>query len=109
VGLIIFILPFLTYMNWNASKKVHRLAGLDSRLLVTAKGTVFRLFPPRADRLCPAFCPMYKVHPRTDHEGPKREYRYNPTLPLTSALDGGGWSTRRAGRFTAGKFPVPMG
>jgi hypothetical protein len=30
-----------------------------------------------------------KVHPRTDHEGPKGEQRYGSTLSLTSALDGG--------------------
>ena len=29
-----------------------------------------------------------KGHPRTVHEGPEREYRYSPTLSLTSALDG---------------------
>ena len=29
-----------------------------------------------------------KIHPRTDHEGPEGEYRYNSTLSLTSALDG---------------------
>jgi len=46
-----------------------------------------------------------KVHPRTDHEGPDGEYRYNHTLSLTSALDGGGWSTPHLGRFTAGKDP----
>jgi len=27
---------------------------------------------------------------------------------LTSALDGGGWSTSRPGRFTPGKDPVPI-
>jgi len=30
------------------------------------------------------------------------------TLPLTSALDVGGWSTSRPGRFTPGKDPVPI-
>ena len=30
----------------------------------------------------------------------------SPTLSLTSALDGGGWSTPRPGRFTLGKDPV---
>ena len=30
------------------------------------------------------------------------------TLPLTSALDGGGWSTPRPDRFTPGKDPVPI-
>ena len=33
---------------------------------------------------------------------------YSSTLPLTSALDGGGWSTPRPGRFTPRKDPVPI-
>ena len=33
---------------------------------------------------------------------------YSSTLPLTWALDGGGWSTPRCGRFTPGKDPVPI-
>jgi hypothetical protein len=33
---------------------------------------------------------------------------YSSTLSLTSALDGGGWSTPRPGRFTPGKDPVPI-
>ena len=33
---------------------------------------------------------------------------YGSTLPSTSALDGGGWSTPRPGRFTPGKDPVPI-
>jgi len=45
-----------------------------------------------------------KAHPRTGHEGPDGEY--SSTLPLTSALDGDGWSTPRPGRFTPGKDPV---
>ena len=44
-----------------------------------------------------------KVHPRTGREGPEGEQRYSSTLPLTSALDGGGWLTPRSGRFTPGK------
>jgi hypothetical protein len=44
-----------------------------------------------------------KVHPITGHESPEGEYRYSSTLSLTSALDGGGWSTPRPGRFTPGK------
>ena len=32
---------------------------------------------------------------------------YSSTLPSTTALDGGGWSTPRPGRFTSGKDPVP--
>ena len=31
-----------------------------------------------------------QICPRTGHEGPEREYRYNSTLSLTSALDGVG-------------------
>ena len=30
---------------------------------------------------------------------------YSCTLPSTSALDGGGWSAPRPGRFTPGKDP----
>ena len=33
---------------------------------------------------------------------------YSSTLPFTSALDGGGWSTRRLGHFTPWKDPVPI-
>jgi len=33
---------------------------------------------------------------------------YSSFLSLTSALDGGGWSTPRRCRFTPGKDPVPI-
>jgi hypothetical protein len=42
-------------------------------------------------------------HVRTGHEDPQREKRYSSILPLTSALDGDGWSTPRPGRFTPRK------
>jgi hypothetical protein len=42
------------------------------------------------------------------HEGPEGEYRYSSTLSLTSALDGGGWSSPRSGPFTPGNDPVPI-
>ena len=48
-----------------------------------------------------------KVHHRTGHEGPEGEKRYSYTLSITSALDGGGWSTPRPGRFSPGKDAVP--
>ena len=58
------------------------------------------------------FLQIYKgkgtVHPRTGHEGPEGELRYSSTLSLTSALDGGGWSTPRPGRFTLGKTRYPL-
>ena len=38
-----------------------------------------------------------KVHPGTDHEGLEGEKMYSSTLTLTSALDGGVWSTPRPG------------
>jgi hypothetical protein len=41
-----------------------------------------------------------KVHPRTGHEGPELEKRYCSTLSLTSALDGGRWSTPCPGKKT---------
>ena len=43
------------------------------------------------------------VHPRTGYEGPEGKQRYN----LTSALDGGGLSMPRPGRFTPGNEPAP--
>ena len=49
-----------------------------------------------------------KVHPRTGHKGPEGELRYSSTLSLPSALDGGGWSTPRPGRFTPGEDPLPI-
>jgi hypothetical protein len=49
-----------------------------------------------------------KVHPKTGHEGPEGKSMYSSTLSLTSALDGGGWSTQRPGRFTPGNDPVPI-
>jgi hypothetical protein len=49
-----------------------------------------------------------KGHLRTGHEGPEGEQRHSFTLSLTSALDGGGWSTPRPGRFTPGKVLVPI-
>ena len=33
---------------------------------------------------------------------------YSSTLPSTSSLDGGEWSTPLLGRFTPGKDPVPI-
>jgi len=44
-----------------------------------------------------------KVNSITGHEGPEGEFRYICTLDLTSALDGGGWSTPRSVRFNPGK------
>ena len=42
------------------------------------------------------------------HEGPEEEKRHSSTLFLTSALDGGGWSMPRPGRFNPRKDPVPI-
>jgi len=49
-----------------------------------------------------------KVCPRTGDEGPEGEYRNSSTVFLISALDRGGWSTPRPGRFTLRKDPVPI-
>jgi hypothetical protein len=46
--------------------------------------------------------------PRTGHEGPEGEQRYSSTLSLTSAQDGGGWSTPHPGRLTPRNDPVPI-
>ena len=55
---------------------------------------------------CRATTSNGKVRPRTGHEGPEGEQMYSSTLSLTSALDEGGWSTLRPGRFTP---PLPPG
>jgi hypothetical protein len=44
-----------------------------------------------------------KVYSRTGCEGPEGEWRYSSTVPLTWALDGGGWSMPRPGCFSLGK------
>jgi len=49
-----------------------------------------------------------KFYPRTDHEGPEMEIRYRSTLSLTLALDVGGWSMPRPGRFTPLKDSYPL-
>jgi hypothetical protein len=49
-----------------------------------------------------------KVHHRTGHKDPEGEERCSYILYLTSALDRGGWSTPRPGRFTPGKTLYPM-
>ena len=36
------------------------------------------------------------------------EYMYSSTLSLTLALNEGGWSVPRPGRFTSSKDPVPI-
>ena len=62
-----------------------------------------------ADHLFP--CSKFKRnvhHSTTDHEGPDVEYRYGSTLSLTSALDGGGWSTRPPGQLNPGKDALPV-
>jgi hypothetical protein len=48
------------------------------------------------------------VHPRTGYEDPEGDKMCSSTLPLTSALDGGGWSTPRSDRFTPRKEAVPI-
>jgi hypothetical protein len=45
---------------------------------------------------------------RTGHEDPEGEWIYSFTIPLTSALDVGGWSTPRLGSFTLGKDSIPI-
>jgi hypothetical protein len=44
-----------------------------------------------------------QVHPITCHEGTDGVWRHSSTVSLISALDMGGWSTPRPGRFTPGK------
>ena len=48
-----------------------------------------------------------KGHPRADHEGAEGVQRCSSAISLTSALDWGGWSSPRPGRFISGKDLVP--
>jgi len=48
-----------------------------------------------------------KFRPGTGHEGTEGEKRCSSTISLTSALDGGGWSTPRPSRCNPGKDTVP--
>jgi hypothetical protein len=50
-------------------------------------------FPPNAARLLNEV--KGEVDPRTGHEGPEYDKSYTCIFSLTSALDGGGWSTPR--------------
>jgi len=43
--------------------------------------------------------------PIRGHEGPEGGVGYGSTLSLTSALDGGGWSTSRPAALPPGKRP----
>ena len=49
-----------------------------------------------------------KGHLRTGNEGKEGELKYSSTLSQTSALDAGGLLTPRHGRFTPGKYTVPL-
>ena len=69
------------------------------------RSTLFGLFDPKMEALRTS---QGKVLPRTGHEGPEGEQMYSSTLPSTSALDGGGWSTPPLDRFTPGKDPVAI-
>jgi len=43
------------------------------------------------------------VHSIISHGGTAKDLRYSSTLSLTPALNVGGWSTPRSGRFTPGR------
>jgi hypothetical protein len=49
-----------------------------------------------------------KVHPRTGHEGPEEELRYNSTLSLTSALDGVGGQPHAPAALPLRKTRYPL-
>jgi hypothetical protein len=50
-----------------------------------------------------------KTHPRTSNEDSEGQQSYSSTLSLTSALDGGGWSTPSPGRYTRGPLNSRLG
>ena len=73
----------------------------EGNLLSLRPSVNFNTFIRFGSRL--GFLNVIKVHPRTSHESPDGEHRYSYIIPLTWALQGRGWSTPRAGRFTYGK------
>jgi hypothetical protein len=80
----------------------HRLRKLENRVPK-------KIFGPKSDvvtgnwRRLPNGKGKGTVHPITGNAGPEGEKMYSFTHSLTSALDGGGWSTPYPGRFTHGK------
>jgi hypothetical protein len=74
---------------------------VDPRVIVRSDGICQRKIPMTPAGIEPATLPCLAKH--LNHCD-----RYSCTLSLTSALDGGGWSTPRHGRFTPGKDPVPI-
>ena len=58
--------------------------------------------PPTGNR-SPDYPARSKSTYRLRYRGPLCNLLFSSTLSLTSALDGGGWSTPRSGRFTPGK------
>ena len=51
---------------------------------------------------------LKKIHPTIGHAGLEGENMYSSNLSLTSAFDGGRWSTQRPGRFMPGNDLVPL-
>jgi len=56
----------------------------------------------------PIYIERLIVSPSNRPRRPKGGVNYSSILPLTSALDGGRWSTPRPGRITPEKDPVPI-
>ena len=48
------------------------------------------------------------LSPRTGHEGPDAEYRYNSTLSLISALDGAGGQRHASAALPPGMTRYPF-
>ena len=71
-----------------------------------SSGTEYMIF--KTQNIMQTYKGKRRVLPRIGHEGAEGEQIYSSTLPSASALDGGGWSTPRPGRFTPCKDPVPV-
>jgi hypothetical protein len=62
----------------------------------------------RFSQFCERSYKSYKISPQNRPRRPKGEVYVSSTLSVTSALDGGGWSTPWPGRFTPGKTRYPL-
>jgi len=79
--------------------KLHNEGGLGIKFVKTAYNCLLK----KLEKYTCQIIGRSGVHPRTDHEDPEGEQTCSSNLSLTSAINGGAWSTPRPGRFSSRK------